>query len=196
MMHFCYAGRSEGGGRDRCFSEDFNPGNLTYMSKPQANERFCLKQNGGRFLRNSIRNILKPSHVWRSHLHTHTHTHSHIHAHTRPGSWQGCPQTHFTCWSTHCPLQAADPYPRHRPSFLPIGLLALLCPFLLGHCPVLLPPGSADAWAEPPFLAPPPSLTRIHRCRNEWWLALGSWPALFPQSSAGTLVALKGVSKA
>lgn len=129
--------------------------------------------------------------------HTGRHTHAESHTCTH-STWvlARLPPDYFTCWSTHCPLQAADPYPRHHPSFLPIGLPALLCPFLLGHCPVLLPPGSADTWAVPPLLVLPQSLTRIHRCRNGWWLALGSWPALFPQSSAGTLVALKGVSKA
>lgn len=90
-----------------------------------------------------------------------------------------------------------DPYGRGH-CVLRISVLGVstgLCSFLLGRFPPDLPPPGPEggrAGLPPPALHPP---GRIHHCRSEWWLALGNWPALFPQNSANILDALKWVNK-
>lgn len=84
----------------------------------------------------------------------------------------------------HCVLQISSP-----------GLSAGLCPSLLGHSPPdLLPPGT-EVSKTGSLLLVLHRLDPIHRCRSELWLALGNWPALFPQNSADILGALKWVNK-
>lgn len=95
-------------------------------------------------------------------------------------------------------LREADHYrPGHCvPRTSVLGVSVALCSLLLGRFPQDLPrPGTEGRRARPPPPRALHPLGRIRRCRNEWWLALGNWPALFPRNSANILDALKWVNK-